>query len=163
MMANEVMTNEQKCIALISKLNEKVLATVLLFLEGLVDQERHLKETPAERVQGIEEQIEKREREKKVKWEYEYREREENFRQAQNELQQWIDKKSKGVNIPERYDIGSKDMETIICGVDAIKYDLLVGKYDILWDIISALYDYGFKRGCNYIKNKKKATATPTK
>lgn len=165
MMANEVITNEQKCMELISKLNEKVLATVLMFLEGVADQERHLKTTPAERVQEIEEKIKRREEEERraweaerKAWETEQQKSQENFKAAQNELQQWIDEKLEAVEVPARYDITIEDMGIIFCGLN-------MRSHDLLWDTICGVYNYGFKKGCNYIKNKnkKKATAKPTK
>ena len=164
-MAIKTKTNEQQCVELISKLNEKVLATVLMFLEGVADQERHLKTTSAERVREIEEQIEKREQEQKKAWENQRREREEQqkaseekFKQAQNDLQQWIDEKLEAVEVPARYDITAEDMGIIFCGLN-------MRSNELLWDTICGVYNYGFKKGCNYIKNKnkKKASAKPTK
>ena len=161
MMVNEIMTSEQKCIELVCKLNDKALSTVLMFLEGVADQERHLKTTPVERIREIEEQIKRKDEEwheeweaEKKAWEAEQREQLEQSELSKEELQNWIDKKTKGVKVPDGYDICITDLTTLYNG---IKYNF----DDMFLDTIITVYDYGFKRGCNYIK--KKALATPTK
>lgn len=150
---------EKQCVELISKLNESALSTVLMLLDGVADQERHLRTTPAERVQEIEEKIKKRDEAEREAWRKECKAREErqkrseeNFKQAQEELQQWIDKKPKGVKVPPTYDLTGEDMATVICGLD-------IRKHDLVWDAIEAVYRYGFKRGCNYTKAKAKKKA----
>lgn len=147
-MANEVMTNEQKCIALISKLNEKALSTVLLFLEGVADQERHLKTTPVERVQEIEEYLEKKDAIRKE----EIRASQQRWQANVIDLQKWIDEKTSKVELPNRFDIHIGDIMTIYEG---LKYNI----DDMLIDTVTAVYSYGFRRGCNYTK-KKAATRT---
>lgn len=149
-MANEVMTNEQKCMELISKLNEKALATVLMLLEGVADQERHLKTTPAERVREIEKRIEKEDAKRKE----ECRASQQRWQAKVIDLQKWIDEKTSKVELPDRFDIHTGDIMTIYEG---LKYNI----DDMLIDTVTAIYSYGFRRGCNY--TKKKATAKPTK
>ena len=68
----------------------------------------------------------------------------------------WLKERIGDFKIPSRYDLGSQEM----LGLIRIVAPTPIVDRNSLWDGLSVMYDYGFKRGIAYQKNQSKKKRT---